>query len=258
MDATFSPMVMGSFEAIASAVSAVVYVGVAILALVTAPRDLRVRLFAVLAVTGIAPYLTPLLFWMRGEHAEFTRPLTLALALSATLGGIVLFHFLQVFPWRRPWIRAHARWLIAAYVVCPLVACVLILGSPDLDQMTPAYAMTVLVVGLPLLFLVGLVLPFAGLLSVYDSWRTAKRLHITAAERPALTILISQLAGGVLAIIVVPMLHMALPAGPWTTIGAALLFAFGLMMPIAFAHAVWWDRVLEIDPTTAPAETPGA
>jgi hypothetical protein len=255
MDAMFPPMVVGSFEAITSAASAVVYVAVAILALVKAPRDLRVRLFFVLGLTGIAPYMTPLLFWLRGEDAQFTRPLTLALALSTTFGGLVMFHFMQVFPWRRPWIRAHARWLAAAYVVCPLLASGLIVAAPEpLDQMTPAFAMTLLVVGFPLLVLVGLVLPFAGLLSLYDSWKTAKRLHITAAERPTLTILISQLAGGVLAIVVEPMLHMVLPAGPWTTIAAALLFGFGLMMPVAFAHAIWRDRVLEIDPAWTAAE----
>ena len=247
MDALFPPLVIGSFEAITSAVSALVYIVVAVLALARAPRDGRVQLFGVLALTSIAPYSLPLVLWRRGADAQFTRPLTLAVAVSATLGGLALFHFLQIFPWRRPWIRAHGRWLAAGYLVCPLLTCALILGAPDpFDQMTPAFAMTMLVVGFPLLTLVGAVLPFAGLLSLYDSWRAAKRLHITAAERPALTILISQLAGGVLAIVVVPLLHLVLPPGPWTTVIAALLFGFGLMMPLAFAVAVWRDRVLEI------------
>jgi hypothetical protein len=184
---------------------------------------------------------------MRGAEAQFTKPLTLSLFLSVVIGGIALFHFLQVFPWRRPWIRVHGSWLAAAYAVCPLVALGMMLAAPDrLDESTPAFALTILVVGMPLLVLVGVVLPFAGLLSIYASWLDAKRLGVRNAERPALAMLVSQLAGGILAIIIVPLLHIILPTGPWITIASTLLFAFGLLMPIAFAMAIWIDGVLNI------------
>ncbi len=249
MDALWPSLAIGRFEAITSALSALVYIVVGLAALAKAPGDSRVRLFGVLALTSIAPYLTPVLFWRDGDQAQFTKPLTLALVLATTVGGIALFHFMQIFPWRRPWIRGHRRWLVAAYIVCPALACALILTAPDrLDEITPAFALTLFVVGVPLLMLVGVVLPFAGLLSLFDSWRVAKRLDVRAAERPALAILVSQLAGGLLAIVVVPLLHFVLPPGPWTTIAAALLFGFGLLMPIAFAAAIWHENVLGLDP----------
>jgi hypothetical protein len=257
MDSLFPPPAIGGFEAIASAISALAYLAVGVAALGTAPGDARVRLFFVLSLTSIAPYLTPVLFWMRGADAQFTKPLTLLLFLSVIVGGIALFHFLQVFPWRRPWIRAHGSWLAAAYVVCPLVAIGMMLAAPDrLDESTPAFALSILVVGMPLLVLVGLVLPFAGLLSIYASWLDAKRLGIRNAERPALAMLVSQLAGGILAIIIVPLLHIILPSSPWTTIASALLFAFGLLMPIAFAMAIWVDGVLQIDAEESPIPHP--
>src|SRR5258708_21660391 len=45
-------------------------------------------------------------------------------ALSLMMGSLLLFHFTQVFPWRRPWIRAHLRWLAAGYVVVPIAVAV--------------------------------------------------------------------------------------------------------------------------------------
>jgi hypothetical protein len=253
MDSLFPTPVIGSLEAMTSAISALVYVAVGVAALAKAPRDARVRLFFVLSLTSIAPYLTPVLFWWRGADAQFTKPLTLSLILSVIVGGIALFHFLQVFPWRRPWIRHHGPWLAAAYAVCPLLAIGMMLAAPDrLDESTPAFALTILVLGVPLLVLVGLVFPFGGLLSIYASWLDAKRLDVRNAQRPALAMLVSQLAGGILAIIIVPLLHIVLPSGPWITIASALLFGFGLLMPLAFAAAIWMDGVLQIDGIASP------
>jgi hypothetical protein len=95
---------------------------------------------------------------------------------------------------------------------------------------------------------VGIVLPFASLLSLVASWRAAKMRGIRGARDATLAMLVSQLAGGVLAIIIVPLLHVVLPAGAWTKAATALLFAFGLLMPIAFAAAVWRLDVLLVDP----------
>jgi len=253
MNPVFPAPVVGPFEAATSAISAIIYIGVALAALAAAPRDPRVRLFLLLAAANIVPYLTPVLFWMHGEEAQFTKLLTLGLALSATIGGLALFHFMQTFPWRRPWIREHGRWLTAAYVVCPLVVTGLVVAAPaQLDEITPAFALTVFVIGLPALVLVGIVLPFAGLFSLYNSWLASKRFGVTAAQAPTLAILVSQLAGGVLAILIIPLLHFVLPVGPWITVAAGLVFAFGLLMPIAFAAAIWRYDVLQIDPRSAP------
>ncbi|MGH9411143.1 MAG: hypothetical protein ACRD1V_17000, partial [Vicinamibacterales bacterium] len=115
-------------------------------------------------------------------------------------------------------------------------------------------SVSLLVVGvLPLIVLVGVVIPFAGLLSLYKSWQTAKRAGIVAARVTTFWMLISQLAGGALTILVIPLLDLLLPPGWWTTAAAALLFAFALLMPIAFAIGVWTYRVLEIPMDGEPA-----
>ena len=64
--------------------------------------------------------------------------------------------------------------------------------------------------------------------------------------------MISQLAGGVLTILIIPLLRLFSPAGPWVTVAAAVLFAVGLLMPIAFAVGVWKYRVLDLDPNALP------
>ena len=56
------------------------------------------------------------------------------------------------------------------------------------------------------------------------------------------------MAGGVLTILIIPLLRLVAPTGPLVTMAAALLFAFGLLMPVAFAAGVWKYRVLELDP----------
>ena len=108
-------------------------------------------------------------------------------------------------------------------------------------------------IGLPTIFIVAIVLPFAGLLSIYYSILAARAAGLEQARQPLMGILVSQLAGGVLAILIIPLLHVVAPAGPWVTIAAALLFGFGLLMPIAFAAAVWKFRVLDLDINDLPS-----
>ena len=66
-----------------------------------------------------------------------------------------------------------------------------------------------------------------------------------AARKTTLWMLVSQMAGGVLTILVIPLLRLVATRGPWVTIAAALLFACGLLMPLAFAAAVWRYRMLD-------------
>jgi hypothetical protein len=253
MDSVFPTPAIGRFEAITSALSALVYIVVAIGALASAPRDIRARLFLVVALSSLVPYLTPTLLWWRGESAPFTKPLVVGLALSATVSSPALFHFMQTFPWRRPWIRAHGGWLTAAYLVPPWLVLGLAAAAPrDMDDLTPAFALTMLLVLLPLLTVVGIVLPFAGLFSLYNSWLAAKRLGVARVERPLLVILVGQLAGGIFAVLIVPLLRIVVTSGPWATLAIALLFAFGLLTPIAFAVSVWRYGVLRIDPASSP------
>jgi hypothetical protein len=251
MDTAWSSPAINGFEAVGFTISALVYVTVAVAALIRAPRDQRVHVFLLVAISNLGPYLFPAWFWMRGETTNFTTQSVFVVVVSMTLGSVALFHFMQVFPWRRPWIRGHGRWLVAAYLVCPVVGGALVLKtSTMLDDMTPGMGIVLLVLGVPLLVLVSLVLPFAGLLSLYASWRTATLNHVDHVAAPTLAILISQLAGGVLAILIIPLMHVVVTTGSWTKVASGLLLGFGLMMPLAFAAAVWWYHVLEIDPAS--------
>ena len=110
-----------------------------------------------------------------------------------------------------------------------------------------------LVVVLPALFVAGLVVPFGALMSLYKSWLTAKAAGAEPARVTLFWILVSQMAGGVLTILIIPLLHLIAPTGPWVTIAAVLLFGFGLLMPLAFAGGVWKFGVLELDPESPPS-----
>jgi len=124
---------------------------------------------------------------------------------------------------------------------------------PDLIDMTQFDALLLLVAGFPTMVLIGLVLPFGGLLSLYKSYQAAKRDGIASARATLLGILISELGGGVLSVIIIPFLHIVVPKGPWLTIASSALLAFGILMPIAFWVGVWRYRVLELDMDRPPS-----
>jgi hypothetical protein len=58
------------------------------------------------------------------------------------------------------------------------------------------------------------VVPFAGLLSLYKSWLRAKAENIRSARLTTFWMLVSQLAGGVLTILIIPLLRLIAPSGP--------------------------------------------
>lgn len=271
MDALLQPPVATAFDAISSAASALLYLAVACAALARAPRDPRTRVFLATAVASAAPYLVTALLWARGTSAAFNAPVITVVALSLMMGSLALLHFTQVFPWRRPWIKTHGAWLYAGYIVVPLTVAAAWWLTRDLRALLAAAAdagsggigavsagiseVSLLVVALgalPVLFVLGVVVPFSGLLSLYKSWKAAVTAGIEPARVTTFWMLISQLAGGVLTILIIPLLRVVSPAGPWVTIAAALLFAVGLLMPIAFAAGVWKYRVLDLDPNTLP------
>ena len=67
--------------------------------------------------------------------------------------------------------------------------------------------------------------------------------------RPVLTaILLSQIAGGVLAIIFAPILGVIAPDSWSLTFVTTTVWALSLLTPLAFAAGVWKYRLLEIDP----------
>jgi hypothetical protein len=267
MDTLLVPPTATTFEMIAALVSAALYLLVGIAALVRAPNDIRTRVFFFTAVASAPAYLVTVLLWARGSAATFTLPVIAVVGLSLMMGSLALFHFTQVFPWRRPWIRQNWRWLLIGYLVVPVALALAMWMLAPLFQLLEEFAaadagsgglgavssgiaegLVLLLVVVPLLFLVGLVVPFGALMSLYKTWTEAKAAGAEAARITTFWILISQMAGGLLAILIIPLLRLVAPAGPWVTIAAALLFAFGLLMPIAFAAGVWKYRVLELNP----------
>jgi hypothetical protein len=269
MDTVLTPPAATTFEAFAAVVSAALYLTVGIAALVHASRDIRARVFFATALASAAPYLVTALLWARGSAATFTVPVIAVVGLSLMMGSLALFHFTQVFPWRRPWIRVHAKWLFAGYVTVPIAVAgaswmfrgldVMGTGSGGLGavsaEMAEGLAMVLLLVVVPVVLVLGAAVPFAALLSLYKSWLAARAAGVESARVTTFTILISQMAGGVLTILIIPLLRLVAPTGPWVTIAAVLLFAFGLLMPLAFAAGVWKYGVLELDPENAPART---
>jgi hypothetical protein len=264
MDMVLPPAVATTFEVFAAIVSGALYLAVGVAALVHASRDVRVRVFFATALASAAPYSFTVLLWARGSGAAFALPVMAAVVLSLMIGSLLLFHFTQVFPWRRPWIRAHFRWLAAGYLVVPIAVAVpaWLLRGLDMSgpgglgavsaEMAEELALLLLLVVIPVVFVLGLVVPFAALLSLYKAWLTAKAAGVEAARVTTFWILISQMAGGVLTILIIPLLHFAAPKGPWATIAAVLLFAFGLLMPLAFAAGVWKYRVLDLEIDAPP------
>jgi hypothetical protein len=266
---TLFPAVATGFEVFAAIVSAALYLVVGFAAVARAPRDIRARVFLATAVASAAPYSTTILLWARGAAAAFTMPVTAMVGLSLMFGSLTLFHFTQVFPWRRPWIRAYGKLLIAGYFVIPValaipfwilrplfsaMASIDATGSGGLGAVSAGVpeGLVMLVVVMPVLFVLGLVIPFAAVYSLYKSWLLAKAARQETARVTTFWILISQMAGGVLTILIVPLLHLVAPTGPWASVAGVLLFAFGLMMPLTFAAAVWKYRVLDLDPETLP------
>ena len=55
-----------------------------------------------------------------------------------------------------------------------------------------------------------------------------------------------------LAIIVIPLLHMVTPRGAYASIAGGVLLLTGLLMPLAFAVGVWRYRILSLDPDSPP------
>jgi len=259
MDSLLQPPVATAFDAISSLISASLYLAVAIAALAYAPRDPRVRVFLAVALASIAPYGITSLMWLRGSAAAFSPAAIVVTALSLMLGSLALLHFTQLFPWRRPWIRRHRPWLFVGYAAVVVVVAAAALafaqfaiesstdGSGGFGAVSIGVGLGTLLVVLPTVFVLGVVVPFAGLLSLFNSWKAAKARNIRSARVTTSWMLVSQLAGGVLTILIIPLLRLVAPRGPWVTIAAALLFGVGLLMPVAFAVGVWKFRILDLD-----------
>ncbi|HET7699152.1 MAG TPA: hypothetical protein VFK57_25760 [Vicinamibacterales bacterium] len=263
-DTVFSPPSATAFDALTSLTSAGVYMIVALAALAQAPHDARVRVFFAVALAGIAPYWITAQIWVWGWPKALSKGAVVFVVLSLMMGSVALFHFTQVFPWRRPWIKAYGSRLWAAYVVIPaLTALVAFItpsftrgGSGGFGAVSPGLTVLLLLAAvgsaMTIVVALGIIVPFAGLLSLYKSFLVARTRGIESARRTTLLMLVSQLGGGALTILVVPLMRLMTPSGPLVTIASGLLFACAMLMPLAFAIGVWRLHVLELDIDALP------
>jgi hypothetical protein len=242
-----------SFDAWASIVAAAVSLAIAAGAYARAPRDRRARVFAALTISGAVTYSFVVLQWVAPRSA-FHAGVIAVTAVGFCVNCAATFHFTQVFPKQRPWIRDHRGWMIASYLVPPVPAAAVAwfvghiaeqmgaatdAGAGGLGAVSTGLVAIVILLALAIFVAVGSVLPVAGLMSLVKSWREAKAGGLEAARVTTGWMLISQLAGGLLAILVVPLLNYAGVPGLWQNAVSALLYGSALLMPAAFALAVW-------------------
>jgi len=254
MDPLFQPPAVTLFDAVTSTIAAVSYLAVGLAAIARAPRDERARVFLAVALTSAVAYAGPGLQYWKGIPI-ISRPVVVPTLVATAIGGVALFHFAFVFPWRRPWLRRHREWVMAAYLVAPMgVLWLAWLAPPSLDALEVPYMLALLAVGVPLMALAGVVMPLAGLLVLYKTCLRVRDLKIEAARVSTLGVFVSQLAGGILAVLVAPLVHIIVPSGPWAPILAGAMFGFGILMPLAFAAGVWKYGVLTLDVESLPGQ----
>jgi hypothetical protein len=262
-----------AFDMVTQLTAAAVYLSVGLAALVHAPRDVRTRVFAAFSTMQVVAVGIMAGGWFLGEKDPLAfKRVPLALVLSAlSVGAILMFHFSQVFPRRRPWIIGSGPQLPIAYALTPIAVFLLVAWWPaTAAEATPQFGLVFVVFGFPLMVLLGLVLPVASIVSLLHSLREAGPRHgdprwigrvdgeshdtgepiapirpASAARVPLAGIILSQLAGGALSVLVLGPLTVAAPESMAVGVVAIAVWLLGLLTPAAFAAGVWKYGVLE-------------
>lgn len=243
---------MTALDAAQQIVAGLVYLSIAAAAMAQAPRDRRVQVFFAFSLANAAAFGVAVVGWFLGV----TNPLEMsrgfyAVSLSALgIGSLLLFHFSQIFPRRRPWINASGIQMAVAYLLTPaIIGSIAFFWPPDPAQTSLGFVVTLLIFGFPLIVLLGVVLPVAAILSFVRSYREAGAAEGSPNARPVIAgILLSQVAGGVLAIVFAPVLAVVAPDSYVLKLLGLTMWALTLLTPLAFAAGVWKYRVLDIDP----------
>jgi hypothetical protein len=247
---------ISAFEAASATVSAVAYLVVGLAALMRTPDDIRTRTFAAASVLTTPIYVIPAALFLQARGATHVAPergALLAMAATSAVGAVALFHFMQVFPWRRPWLRQHRAVIPMLYVIALAGTSAFVVAIPShVEDLTIPYLVLLTALAVPLLVLLGIVLPVAGLVALYAGLREAARSNVHSARVPTRGIFIGQIAGGVLGILLAPLLRLRGVSDSLSVVVQALVFAFGLLTPIAFAAGVWKYDVLAIDVERGP------
>jgi hypothetical protein len=237
-------------DAFTQATAALAYAAVAAAALRRAPRDIRTRVFFVFALANVAAFAVPSFMWWKGIKDPASMPRAAAALMLAGLGvaALLLFHFSQVFPRRRPWIRTAGFQMAAGYVLIPLVIIAMVILFPaNPGDISAGYVLGFLVFGFPLLVLLAVVLPVTAIMSLVRSYQEAGTGDLARARAPVAMILIGQIAGGALAVVFQPVLVVVAPSSSAQSALVLFIWLLGFLTPLAFALAVWKYDVLAID-----------
>jgi hypothetical protein len=206
--------------------------------------------FLAFSLANLVVFGVPTTLWARGMTDPRKMPVGATAAVLAALGvgALLLFHFTQVFPRRRPWIKGSGVQMAIAYALAPLAIAGLVRFAPaSPTTLTGPYVLAVIVFGFPLLVLLGIVLPVTAVVSLVRSHReVVQTAPIAHLRRPIEWILISQIGGGTLAILFAPVLATLAPGSATLTVVTLLIWALGLLTPLAFAAAVWKFNVLAV------------
>jgi hypothetical protein len=252
-----------AFDVVMRLIAAGIYIAIGCAALAQAPRDERTRVFCALGFAHAAAFGVQAAHWLLGgNNAGASNRTAFGIMLAAqSVAALLLFHFSQVFPRRRPWIRESGPQLPIAYVLTAPAVLLLVHWWPvTKEAITMKFGLVLVVFGFPLLVLMGLVLPVGSIVSFVRSLReqpvrTPAQMRggdqvdgrpLPDARPTIFGVLLSQLAAGALGLIVLAPLTAAAPESFTVTIVTLTVWMLVLLTPFAFAAGVWKHRVLEI------------
>ncbi len=243
--------VFTSMDGVTQGIAALCYLAIGIAAWLHAPRDIRTRVFLGFSLANLVVFGVPTFWWLRGMTDPTKLPIAATACVMAALGdgALLLFHFTQVFPRRRPWIKTSGAQMAIAYVVAPLVIAGLVRFLPgSVAGLTPPYILAIIVFGFPLVVLLGFVLPVAAIVSLLRSHREIQQLGLAHLKLSLELILLSQIAGGTLAVLFAPVVTVLAPNSIMQSVLTLVIWALGLLTPLAYGAAVWKYDVLAMDP----------
>ena len=238
-------------DAITQGTAAIVYLVIGVATWLRGRKDIRTRVFLAFSISNLIALGIPTYWWWHGLTDPTKLPAVGTAAVTAALGigALLLFHFTQVFPRRRPWIKQSGVQMEIAYVLIPIVIAGLVLFlPPSLDKISTPYLLGLIVFGFPLLVLLGFVLPVTAIVSLLRSHREIQLGPLTYLKSPLELILLSQICGGTLAILFAPVLAVLAPNSSMQSVLTVIVWALSLMTPMGYAIAVFRFNLLAIDP----------
>src|SRR5689334_9094339 len=129
-------------DGITQGTAAIAYLAIGIVAWLRAPRDIRTRVFLAFSLANLIVFGVPTFWWLRGltDPAKLPGPATAAVMAALGVGALLLFHFTQIFPRRRQWIREAGQQMTIAYGLVPIVIVGLVRYAPEtLDKVKGPY-----------------------------------------------------------------------------------------------------------------------